>query len=139
MPRFSVWAVRASLIYLTLGFTVGALLLFEKGVPLHPGVWQLLPMHIEFLVFGWMVQLAMGVAFWIFPRFRFGSRRGNVPAAWIALVLLNAGVWLAGAGPALNTPALVPFLGRIAEAGAALAFAAHAWPRVKPPGMCNPV
>jgi hypothetical protein len=32
-------------------------------------------------------------------------------------------------------PALAVFLGRTAEAGASLAFAAHAWPRVKAFGI----
>lgn len=138
MPRLSVWTIRASFVYLILGFTLGALLLLAKGGLVPPVVWRLLPLHIECLVFGWMVQLAMGVIFWIFPRFRFEPRRGNVPAAWTAFVLLNLGVWLAGAGPVVGAPAVVPLLGRLAEAGAAAAFAVHAWPRVRPVQICEP-
>lgn len=138
MPRLSVWAVRASFVYLLLGFTIGGVLLLAKGLPLPSAVWRLLPMHVEFLVFGWIVQLALGVAFWIFPRFRYEPRRGNVPAAWTALALLNLGVWLAGIGPVVRAPTVVPLLGRLAEAGAAAAFAVHAWPRVRPAQMCEP-
>lgn len=130
MPRLSCWFVRAALIHLALGFTLGSLLLFNKGVPLHPLVWRLLPAHIEFLLLGWTAQLALGVAFWILPRF--GGSRGDERPAWAAFVLLNAGVWLAGAGASLAAPAVIPFLGRAAEVGAAVAFAVHAWPRIRP-------
>ncbi|NOZ73444.1 MAG: hypothetical protein GXP38_16340 [Chloroflexi bacterium] len=67
MPRLSTWFVRASLIYLALGVTLGGLLLAEKGIPFYPALWIALPVHMEFLLIGWMVQLAMGMAYWILP------------------------------------------------------------------------
>jgi hypothetical protein len=130
MPRLSRWLIRASLVYLALGFTFGGLMLFNKGVPLSVWLWQLVPAHVEFLLLGWTVQLAMGVGFWILPRF--SSSRGNEKAAWAAFVLLNAGVWIAGAGPLFELPAWVILVGRAAEVSAGVAFAVHAWPRVKP-------
>lgn len=133
MPRLSCWFIRAALLHLFLGFTFGGLLLFHKGVPLHPALWRLLPAHIEFLLFGWTVQLVMGVGFWIFPRFR--RSRGNEQPAWLAFSLLNLGVGLVALAPLFSLPPLVSFLGRLAEAGAAIAFAWHAWPRLKPPGV----
>jgi hypothetical protein len=74
----------------------------------------------------------LGVAFWIFPRF--WRSRGDERAAWLAFALLNLGVWLAGGGIFLGAPGWVTLLGRLAEAGAAVAFAWHIWPRIKPPG-----
>lgn len=130
MPRLSRWFIRASLVYLSLGFTFGALMLFNKGVLLSVWLWQLLPAHIEFLLLGWTVQLAMGAAFWILPRF--GSLRGNEKAAWAAFILLNVGVWIVGMGRLIGMPSPLIVVGRAAEAGAAVAFAIHAWPRVKP-------
>ena len=88
MPRLSRWFIRAALLYLTLGFTFGGLMLFNKGVPLSVWLWRLLPAHVEFLLLGWTVQLATGVGFWILPRF--GSLRGNERIAWVSFVLLNA-------------------------------------------------
>ncbi len=132
MPRLSTWFIRSALLYLAVGSTFGALILLHKGVPLNPWFWRLLPAHIEFLLFGWIVQLVMGVAFWIFPRF-FRSR-GNVKPAWAAFGLLNLGVLLAGVGPVLGGPGWLIIAGRLAETGAAVAFALHAWPRVKRPG-----
>lgn len=128
MPRLSAWAVRAALLYLLLGFTFGALLLANKGQPFWPAVWQLLPAHVEFLVLGWTGQLALGVAYWILPRYPGGSR-GNERLAGAALVLLNIGVLLAalqGLGAGLFAA------GRVCQLGAGLLFAAHAWGRVRP-------
>lgn len=132
MPRLSCWFIRAALLYLAVGITFGALLLFHKGIPFQPFVWRLLPVHVEFLLFGWTVQLVMGVGFWIFPRF--WRSRGNEKPVWLAFGLLNLGVWLAGLGLFLGAPPLVTLLGRLAEAGAAAAFTVHIWPRLKPPG-----
>lgn len=135
MPRLSRIAVRVALVHLVLGFTVGALLLAAKGGAPVPGVlWRLRAAHVEWLVVGWTVELAMGVAFWILPRFRVPPLRGDERPARLALALLNVGVWLVAAGTALGAPVGLAQMGRIAELGAAAAFAVHAWPRVRPPG-----
>jgi hypothetical protein len=132
MPRLTVWYLRSALTYLALGLTFGMLMLANKGVPYYPGIWRLLPTHMEFLLMGWTAQLALGVAFWILPRFR--TARGNVRLAWLAWALLNVGVLLVGVGPLLGFAGVTILLGRLAEAGAAVVFAIHAWPRIKPPG-----
>lgn len=134
MPRLTVLFIRLGLVYLAIGFTLGALLLANKGVPLHPAMWVILPAHIEFLLIGWTVQLMLGMAFWILPRFSRGPRRGNEKLAWLALGLINLGVLLTGVGPLLSSSPWLSLLGRIAQAGAAFSFALHAWPRVKPTG-----
>ena len=85
MPRLSQWYVKLSFGYLLAGFTVGALLLANKGQPLHPALWSLLPAHIEWLLLGWVAQLTLGVAFWILPRFWKEPRRGNTTGAALAI------------------------------------------------------
>jgi len=132
MPRLSVWFIRMALLYLLAGFTFGALLLAHKGIPFEPQVWRWRPAHIELLLVGWLLQLAMGVAYWILPRFQ--QQRGNTPAAWAAFWLLNAGVLLVVAAVPLPTFTWLAVLGRLLQAGAAVAFAVNAWPRVKPTG-----
>ena len=131
MPRLSVWMIRTALLHLLAGFTIGALLLANKGVPLHPMVWRLLPIHIEFLLLGWTLQLALGVAFWILPRFQ--NARPRAGLAWMAYLLLNLGIGLVAASVFLVTVPALTFWGRLLEVGAAVAFGLHAWPRVKPP------
>jgi cbb3-type cytochrome oxidase subunit 1 len=132
VPRLSCWFVRTSLIYLAVGFTLGGLLLFHKGVTLDAMLWRVLPLHIELLMLGWTLQLAMAVAFWILPRFH--GRRRNEKLAWLAFVCLNVGVLLLGLGTLLRAPTEVLFVGRMADGVAVIAFAAHAWVRVKPLG-----
>lgn len=133
MPRASAWFVRASLCHLVVGFALGALLLADKGVPFAPAVWALRAAHVEVLLMGWMVQLVMGVAVWIFPRFalRRAPQRSAV-TAWLAFALLNAGVLcvvVSGDGGEWATA------GRLAEIGAAASFVAHLWGRVSPAGL----
>jgi cbb3-type cytochrome oxidase subunit 1 len=134
MPRLSIWMIRTALLHLAIGFAIGALLLAERGMALSTLIPRLRPAHAEFLLLGWTVQLAMGVAFWILPRFRSGAERGNERPAWLAYGLLNAGVVSAALGGAGFAWAGLQLWGRCAEALAAAAFAVHAWPRVKPFG-----
>jgi len=130
VPRLSAWLVRAALLYLAGGFLLGALLLVNKGLPFDGRAWRWLPVHVELLVMGWTLQLALGVAYWILPRFQTRRRREGWAAA--AGALLNLGVWCVSLGSLLALPGWVTLAGRGAEALAALAFAWHAWPRIKP-------
>jgi hypothetical protein len=130
MPRLSVWMIRAALLHLAVGFAIGALLLAHRGAPVHPAVPLLRPAHAELLLLGWTVQLAMGVAFWILPRFRTGPERGDERPALLAFLLLNAGVVAAAVG-GIGTLSALSLGGRCGVALAAVAFAAHAWPRVR--------
>ena len=136
MPPLSVWMVRAALLHLGMGFTFGALMLFDKAVSFYPEVWRLWSIHVEVTLIGWIVQLAMGVAFWIMPRFaRLPNKYGRrTEFAWAAFILLNAGVIAVSAGmwwPRLDTLTLV---GRAAELASVALFVAHLWPRIKAPG-----
>jgi heme/copper-type cytochrome/quinol oxidase subunit 1 len=135
MPRLTVWMIRAALFYLAVGFTLGGLLLFNKGVPLSAGIWQLLPAHIEFMLFGWIVQLVMGMAFWILPRFSHNASRGNVRLAWLAGILLNLGIWLVAYGSMVAWQPPTTIAGRACEVLSVADFAVYAWPRVKASGV----
>ena len=132
MPRVSAWFVRASLCHLVGGFAIGALLLAAKGFPLGFDPWSLRPVHIEMLLVGWMIQLVMGVAVWIFPRFVLHrAPRRSAVTAWLAFALLNAGVLRVSLGGSLLAA------GRVTEIGAAASFVAHLWGRVSPAGLSD--
>ena len=131
MPRLSVWFVRCSLVYLLLGLTLGALMLANKGIPFAPRAWNLLGPHIEFLLLGWMLQMAMGVAFWILPRLGSGSPRGKEILIYSAFVLLNLGIWI-GALRLYLEPSWLTVTGRILEASSVLLFVLGSWRRIKP-------
>lgn len=130
MPRLTRWALRLALVDLMLGFTLGGLILCSKGSEACPPLWSLRALHIELLTVGWMAQLALGVAYWILPRYAGGVRGASGPA-WAAWGLLNLGLWTAGVAPALSAPTLLLAAGRMAEALAVLVFATQLWPRAK--------
>jgi hypothetical protein len=86
---------------------------------------------MEFLLLGWMAQLAMGAAFWILPRFGSGARRGNELLICIAFVALNLGIWMAALQPD-HMQGWISFTGRILEALGIFLFVFGSWQRVKP-------
>lgn len=128
MPKLTVWMVRASLLYFGLGITYGGLLLINKGFPLYPVLWAWLPVHMDWLLLGWMVQLAMGVAVWIFPRFTGEQKWGNLRLAWLSFALLNSGIAINTLGVSFN----LLWMGRFLELLAIGCFTVYGVRRVKP-------
>jgi hypothetical protein len=132
MPLLSRFYIRTALLWLALGTTLGGIILWNKASPI-PGAWQLLTAHITLVTWGWILQLTLGVAYWILPRVsgpRFGAER---PRPWLAVaayVLLNAALVFGAVVSLLPVPwpgILVAAL----ELLALLLFALHAWPRVR--------
>lgn len=133
MPPLSRWMLRCALINAWLGFGLASALLMEKGQP------HLLPMvhlgwvlsHVSLLLVGWMVQLAMGVSYWIFPRLpNTITQRGRYGVAVLALVSLNGGVW----GYAIGMIVMIGWLealGLTVQLVAILAYAYHSAPRIR--------
>ena len=138
MPRLTQWCVRIALLNLLFGFTLGGMLLLAKSGLVDPLVWLWLPAHVDALIVGWMMQFAMGMAYWILPRRRVVGR-GRPELAWAAFILLNVGlvisvglswlrywllewVWLQRAFP----------LGLALQVLALLLFVGYAWQRVLP-------
>jgi hypothetical protein len=135
VPTVSIWFIRAALAYLLAGFSLGALLLAGKGIALPAGLWRWLPVHFELLLVGWLVQLVMGVAYWIFPRFGLTpAARGREGLAWLAFALLNGGVCLASVGVLGNQPVFT-VVGRSAEVLAAATMALNVWARTRASGI----
>jgi heme/copper-type cytochrome/quinol oxidase subunit 1 len=131
MPTLSRWFIRSSLGYLVTGFSLGAVMLTGKAVAAYELIGLMLPAHIELLLIGWAMQLTMGVAFWILPRLPAGGGRGAIGLAWLAFVLLNAGVWLVALASVFSPSDAARVVGRLAEAVGATAFGVHAWRRVR--------
>ena len=129
MPRLSVWFIRASLIYLLGGFILGALLLANNGIEFMMPTWALLPAHVEFLLTGWLMQLALGTAYWILPRHTRGLARGPAELGWLSFGLFNLGVLLAASSGLL--PGAFQITGRVLEVLAAGLLLVLIWPRIK--------
>jgi hypothetical protein len=157
MPLTTRLYVKASIVYLALGAVLGALLLINGWLPLGPAIYYLKPAHVQFLVVGWLTQLILGVAWWLFPPLAFRLRgqdhlsprpragdlrrgqaqRGSEPLFWVTFALLNAGVLFYGLGEPLHTwTGSGLFGGLVALSGlcllaAALTFVVNMWARVR--------
>lgn len=89
---------------------------------------RLVPVHVELLLVGWLVQLALGVAYWILPRA--AGRRPGAWAAWGGAGCVAAGVAAAaGGGVAGLAPAVT--IGRGLELAGAALFGGHAIVRLR--------
>lgn len=131
MPRLSVWLVRTALAFFAAGVTLGAAALAGKGFAAGPWVSRLVPIHAEFLLVGWTVQLVLGVAYWILPRLRTGAERGSPTPAWVAYGTLNAGILMTAFGGAFGAGTSWAATGRGLEVLAAATFVLQAWPRIR--------
>ncbi len=131
MPPVTTVLVRASLVYLVAGAALGTLLMGVKaGYQLPALVARAWPLHAEMLLFGWMVQLALGVAYWILPKHAAAPVRGPVWPVVLAAIFLNLGVAGAALGSVVGHAGLAVG-GRVAELAAVVLFAVNAVPRVK--------
>lgn len=121
-----------TIFYLTAGFTFGGLLLVHKAVTLHPLLWSFLPIHIEYLLWGWTTQLALAVGYSIFPRFRSDPMRGNSSVYWAMLVLFNLGIIISGIGDYSSVTPWLSFSGQLVKTIGIGSFAVNLWRRIQP-------
>lgn len=138
MDRLSIVMVRSSLIWLLAGVVIGGLMLVDRGIP---GDWRLwmAPSHGHMLFVGWLVQFALGIAYWLMPRKRSTERPlgyRETPAL-AGVVALNVGLVLRAVAEPLertghgNALTLALLAGSSALQVAAIAlFAGQLWPRI---------
>ncbi len=130
MPLPSRLLIKSSLICLFLGALIGTFLLINKALPIHPAVWALLPVHIELMIFGWIIQFTLGVAYWILPRYLKGEARGNRLLAYLMVVVLNLGIWLMVLAELSQAGNLMHLVARGLEFSAVILFISLHWQRV---------
>lgn len=128
MARISVWFVRAALLHFAVGATAGAWTLAGKGGVGPPVLLPLRPLHVEVVIVGWVCQLAIRVALWIFPFSRSVSEDRRFWGAW---GLLNGGVLLVVLGK-WDVGAGLQLLGRTGELVAVGLLVCGLWPRLRP-------
>jgi hypothetical protein len=150
VPATSRTFVKASILYLCLGAILGAFMYINRSVPLGPWVGYVRVTHIQVLVVGWLTQLILGVAWWLFPPLKIGLRtdaplpvrrgqtqRGSEPLFWATFVCLNAGILLRALFEPLYTWTKIDlFLFLTGISGlflllAAIAFVLNMWGRVR--------
>jgi hypothetical protein len=150
MPTTSRAFVKVSIVHLALGAVLGALLLVNRWMPMGGAVAILKTSHVQILVVGWLTQLILGVAWWLFPPLKIGLRpdtpkpirrgqaqRGSEPLFWLTFISLNAGVLLRAVFDPLFVWTQTGFFGFLAGASdflvlvAAISFVVNMWGRVR--------
>lgn len=133
MPRLSSWMIKVSYLYLFIGATLGALLLVNKATGDIQWIWVVLPLHIEFMIIGFIMNLVLGTAYWIFPRYFTKPNRGHPVPAWTGFGLVNTGVLIAVVFRFIPSMQLFVGIGRVVEVGGIIMFVFSLWFRVYPP------
>lgn len=129
MPTPSRWMIKASLLYMLAGFSIGAMILISKVYSELAPMWNLLSVHIEVSIFGWIIQLTMGTAYWILPRYLVDESRGNPKLAMLMVAILNLGILINVASYLDVFGNSATILGRLLEVGAVVLFIALHWNR----------
>lgn len=127
MPVVSIWMIRLSLSFLFITFVTGSVMLLNKAFGWSPALWALLPIHLEVALLGWVLQFVMGTAYWMFPRYLRGPKRGNIRMARMMVIILNSGILLSAFSIG-NTWVL--FIGRFLLLTGVGFFVALMWRRV---------
>lgn len=129
------WFIKSALAYLAAGFLIGGTMLAYKALVGRAVPYQWVSIHVHALLVGFMVQLVIGVAYWMFPRVK-GHWYGE---GWAGVTwgLLNVGLLLRFLGePYLfgswrYWAAPVVFISALLQVAAGVIFAAGMWARVK--------
>jgi hypothetical protein len=140
MPPLARTFVRASFVYFVAAFVLGAMMMFDQWLSFSRWLKTVYLSQLHLLMVGWITQLAIGVAYWIFPRFlkdQDPRPRGSDALTKVVLVCLNAGLllrflaepfYLLGPRPWL---AALMALSGVLQAVAALAFGWLIWGRIR--------
>jgi len=134
MPPLTRWLVKAALVWLIAALVLGVAMQLPAAAetPLLRAAW---PTYLHLVTVGWLTQLIMGVALWLFPRYSAERPRGSERLGWTTFVLLNLGLVLRVVGEpgrALGADAHLPLLlSAVAQLVAVGAFVLNVWPRVR--------
>jgi len=129
--------IKTALGYACIGMLLSALWLINGVWTLHPLLGAIQPMAIHMIVIGWLTQLIVGVALWMFPVWSKAQPRGPEWLSWTCYGLLNAGLILRVIAEPLSTQAMTPLLSWILifsallQVAALWLFAGLVWRRVR--------
>jgi cbb3-type cytochrome oxidase subunit 1 len=141
MPPIARSFVKAAFLYFVAAFLLGALMSLDRWLNFSRWLKLVYLGQLHLLVVGWLTQLAVGVAYWMFPRLRKEQDprpRGSDTLAWFVLVCLNVGLllrfvlepfYLMGPQPWLAASLA---LSGLLQAAAVVAFGLLIWARIRP-------
>lgn len=138
MPTESRWFIKTGIAWLVAALVLGGLewssLIGLETVAVAAGG----PAHVHLFVFGWVTQMIIGVALWMFPPYSRERPQGRRWLSWIAYAGINLGlVGRTVVEPMVTTGGQVApwsqllLAAALAQAAGGVAFAVNIWPRVK--------
>ncbi len=137
MPPITRWFIKASLVFFVAALAAAVLLAAQSVWRFSPFLGAFGPTYFHLFLVGWITQLIIGVAVWMFPKYSSQQPRGNERVLWAVLVLLNAGLLLRVLAEPLNTLrpggvwGILLAISAVLQWIGGLGFFANAWTRVK--------
>jgi hypothetical protein len=141
MPPIARVFVKAAFLNFLVAFLLGALMMLDRWLAISRWLRVVYMSQLHLLVVGWITQLAIGVAYWIFPRFlkeQDPRPRGSDALAWFVLISLNVGLLLRFLVEPFHLMESRPWLAAlmalsgVLQALAALGFGWIIWGRIRP-------
>ena len=77
MPRITRVFVKTALAYFVAALVVGVLLAVRPFAPALDALSGLWPVYWHLFMVGWVTQLIVGIAYWMFPKFSREQPRGS--------------------------------------------------------------
>ena len=94
MPLVTRYFIKTSLVFFVAALLCGFLLALRPFIKLPNFVIGLTPIYFHLFMVGWVTQIIIGVAYWMFPKFTKETPRGSEALAWITYALMNSGLLL---------------------------------------------
>lgn len=138
MPTTTRTLIKTALIHAVVAVLLSTLWAINLVWPLHPLLGAIQPTALHLLVVGWLTQLIIGVALWMFPPWSKAQPRGPDRATWLCYGLLNGGLLLRLIAEPLNAYRSTSYWGWLLSVSALLQvlavwiFVALVWRRVRP-------
>lgn len=140
MPGVTRIFIKTALVYGCIGLLLNTLSVINSVWWRQPLLGAIQPTAIHLIVVGWLTQLIVGVALWMFPVWSKAQPRGPEWLGWTCYGLLNAGLLLRIIAEPLNAQRATPAVTVLLLSSAALQvaalwlFAALIWRRVRAKG-----
>ena len=137
MPLITRTYAKAALVYLVAALAAGIFVALRPLVDAPRFIGGLTPVYFHLFMVGWVTQLIIGVAYWMFPKYSKELPRGHGWLAWATFALLNAGLLLrvvAESAQATDAAAAWTWglpISALLQWIAGMAFVINTWPRLK--------
>ncbi|HEU5262848.1 MAG TPA: hypothetical protein VFU41_15620 [Gemmatimonadales bacterium] len=137
MPILTRWFIKTALVYFVTALVVGVAQAVQAPLGLPAVLAAAGPVYVHLLVVGWITQMILGVAYWMFPKHSKETPRGSDRLAIASYWFLNLGLLLRVFGEPAHTVHPAAGLGWLLGVSAALqwlggmAFVVNTWARVK--------